>query len=107
MKELNGTKRINDKNSDDHLDQLLSKIEEGKIPPYLLLNQIFELVIRLNDKIDQLDEKIKLLPQLADAKRQIEEIHKLHFAKEHLGKKSSLKDKYLAEILIENLKKRR
>jgi len=99
-------KKIKDKNCGDDLNQLLSKIEQGKIPLHLLLNQLFELVIALNDKIDGLDKKLESFPQLADIKKQIEEIHKLHFATKQLQKAQPLKDKYLAEILIGNLKKR-
>jgi len=91
---------------DHDLNQLLNKIEKGKIPLRLLTNYTLQMVINLNRKIDELDEKLKLLPQLADINRQIEEIHKLHFATKHLQKNSSLKDKYLADILIGNLKKR-
>lgn len=91
---------------EEDLNQLLSKIEHGKIPLHLFLNRIFELVVALNDKIDGLDKKLESFPQFADIKKQIEEIHKLHFATKHLQKVQPLKDKYLAEILIGKLKKR-
>jgi len=105
--ELKDTMKLTDKNSNHHLDQLLSKIEEGKIPLHLHLSRIFDLVIALNNKIDQLDKKLESLPHLADVKKQVEEIHTLHFAAKHLQKDISLVDKYLAEILTRKIKNRR
>lgn len=106
MKDFSDARKELNAKPSDNLDQLLNEIEQGKIPLHLLINRVFELVIGLNDKIDQLDQKLILLPQLADIKKQIEEMHKLHFATKHLQKDSSLKDKYLAEILIGNRRKR-
>lgn len=50
---------------DENLNHLISKIEEGKIPLHLLLNRLFESVIALNNKIDQLDKKLEPFSQLA------------------------------------------
>jgi len=107
MKELKDSKKTKTKNSDDYLNQLLSGIDTEKLPSHLLLSQILRLVIELNDRIEQVDEKLKLLSPLTDVKRQIEEIHKLHFATNHLQNDRSLQDKYLAEILIGKVKKRK
>ena len=77
--------------------------------PTTLENQVLTLiekVTELNNKIDRMETSLNQQQDYKDVKRQIQEIHKLHFAKEHLEKKS-LRDKFLAEILLSKPRKPR
>lgn len=114
MKDLTEKRKISQegyiakKNISDHdLSQFINKIEKGNIPLRLLINYTLEMVINLNHKIDELDEKLKLFPQIADIRKQIDDIHTLHFAAKHLQKDSTLLDRYLAEILTRKIKRRK
>ncbi|HMI01258.1 MAG TPA: hypothetical protein VK541_02180 [Pedobacter sp.] len=86
------------------ISSLLDKIEKGDIPKEIFIARLFEMVVELNQKIDNLGQKII---HLSDISRKISEIHTLHFPKDALEKEKNLTEKFLAEILLGIPRKRR
>ncbi|MDO3644547.1 hypothetical protein [Mucilaginibacter sp. L3T2-6] len=91
---------------DLQIDELLAQIEQGEIPLKLIVGRLVEVIIKLDEKERQLDGLIQSLPMLADITKKITEIHTLHFPAKHLKKKSQ-KEKFMAEILLGPVKKRK
>jgi len=102
----------NYKTGDLAMDQFLSQIEQGNIPAQAIINKILELTDSLKKKDGQLDLVNKSFAQFHDVNRKIDEIHKLHFCREEMlerGEKNkvSQKDKFMAQILLGPVRKRR
>ena len=97
-----------EKKTSNDLDiaELLNQIELGEIPLALIVQRLIEVVIKLNEKEMQLDSLIKSLPMLSDITKKINEIHTLHFPAKHLKKKSQ-KERFMAEILLGSVRKKR
>jgi len=87
-----------------NIQQLLKQIENGDIPAEIFLGRLFEMIVELNKKFDNLSQKAL---HLADISRKISEIHSLHFAKDSLEKENNLTEKFLAEILLGIPRKRK
>jgi hypothetical protein len=88
------------------IDEVLTQIEQGEIPLKLIVGRLVEVIVKLDEKERQLDSLIQSLPMLADITKKIGEIHTLHFPAKHLKKKSQ-KERFMAEILLGPVKKRR
>lgn len=86
--------------------ELLLQIEHGDIPIKLIVQRLVELIVKLDAKERQLDSLIQSLPMLSDITKKICEIHTLHFPAKELKKKSQ-KDRFMAEILLGPVKKRK
>jgi hypothetical protein len=86
------------------ISNLLDTIEKGDIPNELFICRLLDMVIELNNKIDNLGQKIL---HLSDINKKINEIHILHFPKEHFQTDKTLREKYLAEIILGIPKKRK
>lgn len=80
------------------ISELLEKIEKGNIPSEIIINRLFEMVIELGHKLDGLELKISYF---SDISRKITEIHTLHFAEKTFQANINLKERYLAEILLD------
>ena len=88
------------------IDELLSQIEKGEIPLKLIVGRLIEVIVKLDEKERQLDGLIQSLPMLSDITRKISEIHTLHFPTKELKKKSQ-KERFMAEILLGPVRKRK
>ncbi len=91
---------------DLNTDELLAQIERGEIPLKLIVGRLVEVIVKLDEKERQLDSLIQSLPMLADITKKISEIHTLHFPTKELKKKSQ-KDKFMAQILLGPVRKRK
>lgn len=94
------------KEQDLQIDELLSQIERGDIQLKLIVGRLVEVIVKLDEKERQLDSLIQSLPMLADITKKISEIHTLHFPAKHLKMKSQ-KERFMAEILLGPVKKRK
>ena len=97
---------------DSAMNNFLVQIEQGNIPAPTIINKMLELVAEVTEKDQQLAILNQSFEQFRDVNRKIDEIHKLHFCREYLlvkGKKNSIsqKDKFMAEILLEPVRKRK
>jgi hypothetical protein len=92
--------------SDLEISELLAQIEQGEIPLKLIIGRLVEVIVKLDEKERQLDSLIQSLPMLADITKKISEIHTLHFPTKELKKKSQ-KDKFMAQILLGPVRKRK
>lgn len=91
---------------DLQIDELLNQIERGEVPLKLIIGRLIEMIVKLDEKERQLDRLIQSLPMLADITKKIGEIHTLHFPAKHLKKKSQ-KERFMAEILLGPVRKRK
>jgi len=89
---------------DIKLEKLLAEIEQGEIPLQYILENLLDLLVRLNEKERQLDDLLKSFPQLSDISRKISEIHTLHFPTKELKKKTQ-RDRFMAQILLGPVRK--
>ncbi len=94
------------KKPDLEIDELLTQIEKGEIPLKLIVGRLVEVIVKLDEKERQLDSLIQSLPMLSDITKKISEIHTLHFPAKELKKKSQ-KDKFMAQILLGPVRKRK
>ncbi|MDB4925498.1 hypothetical protein [Mucilaginibacter sp.] len=94
------------KKQDLQIDELLTQIEHGEIPLKLIVGRLIEVIVKLDEKERQLDSLIQSLPMLSDITRKISEIHTLHFPAKELKKKSQ-KEKFMAQILLGPVRKRK
>lgn len=69
-----------------------------------LLKHILELVSKLSEKLDSLDERFSRIEYI---NMKINQIHSLHFPKDALEKEKTLTEKFLAEILLGIPRKRK
>jgi hypothetical protein len=94
------------------MDNFLTQVEQGDIPTSIIINKMLELIGKLVDKDAQLDQLNKSFGQFNDVNRKIDEIHKLHFCRDYIlekGEKNkvSQRDKFMAQILLEPVRKRK
>ncbi len=68
-----------------------------------LLN-ISKSVTELTEKVEEMNRQIIHLAQIS---KKVDEIHRLHFPKEELEKNATLKEKFLAEIILGIPRKRK
>ena len=91
---------------DLEIEELLTQIEKGEMPLKLIIGRLVEVIVKLDEKERQLDSLIQSLPMLSDITKKISEIHKLHFPAKELKKKSQ-KERFMAEILLGPVRKRK
>jgi hypothetical protein len=94
------------------MDNFLTQVEQCAIPAPIIINKMLELISKLADKDMQLNQLSKAFSQFQEVNRKIDEIHKLHFCREYIlekGKKNSVsqRDKFMAQILLEPVRKRK
>lgn len=80
------------------------RVYQDKETSAQLLNCLLELVSKLSEKVDSLDERFSRIEYL---NLKINEIHALHFPKDALQKEKHLTEKFLAEILLGPPRKRK
>jgi DNA-binding ferritin-like protein (Dps family) len=88
------------------IDEVLLQIGQGEIPVKLIVQRLVELIVKLDAKERQLEGLIDSIPMLSDITKKISEIHTLHFPAKHLKKKSQ-KERFMAEILLGSVRKRK
>jgi hypothetical protein len=88
------------------IEELLVQTDREEIPLKLIVGRLVEAIVKLDEKERLLDRLIQSLPVLSDITRKINEIHTLHFPAKELKKKSQ-KEKFMAQILLGPVKKRK
>jgi hypothetical protein len=96
--------KVKEQNSE--IAELLLQIERGDIPVKLIVQRLVELIVKLDAKERQLEGLINSIPMLTDITKKISEIHTLHFPTKHLKKKSQ-KERFMAEILLGSVRKKK
>jgi hypothetical protein len=94
------------KREDLSVDEILLQVEKGDIPVKLIVQRLIELIVKLDAKERQLEGLINSIPMLSDITKKISEIHTLHFPAKHLKKKSQ-KERFMAEILLGSVRKKK
>jgi hypothetical protein len=94
------------------MDNFLTQVEQGAVSAPIIINKMLELISKIADKDAQLDQLSKSFGQFNDVNRKIDEIHKLHFCRDYIlerGEKNkvSQRDKFMAQILLEPVRKRK
>ncbi|RKR80056.1 hypothetical protein BDD43_0146 [Mucilaginibacter gracilis] len=96
--------KVKEQNSE--IAELLLQIERGDIPVKLIVQRLVELIVKLDAKERQLEGLLNSIPMLSDITKKISEIHTLHFPAKHLKKKSQ-KERFMAEILLGSVRKKK
>lgn len=69
-----------------------------------IVKSLLEVISTLSEKLDGLDQRFSRIEYI---NKKINEIHTLHFPKEHFQTDKTLREKYLAEIILGIPKKRK
>lgn len=69
-----------------------------------IVKSLVKVISTLSEKLDSLDQRFC---RIEDINKKINEIHILHFPKEHFQTDKTLREKYLAEIILGIPKKRK